>query len=51
MDEATVLNSEPCFKLRDWEKAQSADNSWAITPNLPNFSRGLCEQICPEAGD
>ncbi len=49
--DASVLSSERYLKLRDWERAQPPDSFEAITPKLPNFSRGLYEPIYPEGED
>jgi hypothetical protein len=43
-----ALTSEAYLKLRDWEASLPPDSFEAITPNLPNCSRGIYEQIYPE---
>lgn len=46
-----VLTSEAYLKLRDWEASLPPDSFEAITPKLPNFSRGVFKQIYPEQGE
>ena len=46
-----VLKSEAYLKLRDKEAALPSGSFEAITPTLPNYSRGLYEQIYPEQGE
>ncbi len=43
-----ALTSEAYLKLRDWEASLPPESFEAITPKLPNCSRGIYEQICPE---
>ena len=49
--DASVMNSEPYLKLRDWEVTQPPDSFEIKTSKLTNFSRGIYDQIYPEEGD
>ncbi len=49
--DASVISSEGYLKLRDWEIAQPPDSFEIMTSKLPNFSRGLYEQVYPEGAD
>jgi antibiotic biosynthesis monooxygenase (ABM) superfamily enzyme len=51
LDSLEALTSEAYLKLRDWEASQPPDSFEAITPRLPNCSRGIYEQIYPEQGE
>lgn len=45
-----ALSSGPYLKIREREDALPADSFEAMTPNLPDFSRRLFEQIYPDEG-
>jgi hypothetical protein len=43
-----ALTSEAYLKLRDWEASLPPESFEAMTPRLPDCSRGIYEQIYPE---
>jgi hypothetical protein len=46
-----ALTSAPYLKIRETEDALPRDSFEAMTPNLPDFSRRLFEQIYPDTGE
>lgn len=46
-----ALTSEAYLKLRDWEASLPPESFEAITPRLPDCSRGIYEQIFPEQSE
>ena len=46
-----ALRSEAYLKLREWEASLPRNSFEKITSELPDFSRGIYEQIYPEQGE
>jgi hypothetical protein len=51
LERAEALTGEAYLKQRDWEASLPSDSFEAVTSRLPNFSRGIYEQIYPQAGE
>jgi hypothetical protein len=48
LDGVKALTNDAYMKLREWEASLPPESFEAITLRLPNFSRGVYEQIYPE---
>lgn len=51
LESLEALKSDAYVKLREWEASLPPESFEAITLRLPNFARGVYEQIYPEQED